>query len=50
MRTKWDWHYWFAWHPVFLEDVCGYAWLCVVLRRWDEDGWAGARWHYRDKI
>lgn len=33
-----DWHRWFAWRPVRLEDWATWAWLETVERSWGRNG------------
>lgn len=42
-NARLEWHRWFAWHPVYLEDAGQTAWLEVVWRRGvARGGWAEA--------
>lgn len=46
-RATWNWHRWFAWHPVCVEGRL--RWLRTVERRRDDDGVDiyGPDWEYR---
>ena len=45
---SWEWHEWYAWHPIMTD--CGQiVWLEVVERRSCDGGWGAADggWEYR---
>jgi hypothetical protein len=44
---KWQWHQWFAWYPVRLDDTGKYAWLRTIKRK-QELNWGGSHWEYKE--
>jgi hypothetical protein len=47
-KNKEEWHYWFAWHPIFIGDTI--VWLEMVRRRryrsYDDYASYYLRWEY----
>lgn len=47
MRSRFDWHAWFAWYPVRLRGTLGrYVWMRTVRRRRELFERAGEWWVY----
>lgn len=42
-----EWHPWFAWHPVRLKGTRTWVWLETV-ERYYHCTWGGGVWEYRD--
>jgi hypothetical protein len=50
-QRRWEWHRWFAWHPVRIPqnryESGHWVWWEPMERKY-KSSWGGGEWHYRE--